>query len=91
MSLELKPIHLKLYTTRSRWMILTKSGTRSATKAICSDFVWNARGAGYLKRHPKHARTVMLQGVAPTNQFMPRDFAQVNERALQGVLAECAR
>ncbi|HEY5837858.1 MAG TPA: alpha/beta fold hydrolase, partial [Pyrinomonadaceae bacterium] len=44
----------------------------------------------YLKRHPQSVRTVTLQGVAPTNQFMPRDFAQVNERALQGVIAECA-
>lgn len=43
----------------------------------------------YLKRHPQHVRTVTLQGVAPTNQFMPGDFAQVNERALQGILAEC--
>lgn len=44
----------------------------------------------YLKRHPQRVRTVTLQGVAPTNQFMPRDFAQVNERALRGILAECA-
>src|SRR5688572_8221137 len=44
----------------------------------------------YLKRHPKSVRTVTLQGVAPTNQFMPRDFAAVNERALQGIIAECA-
>jgi pimeloyl-ACP methyl ester carboxylesterase len=44
----------------------------------------------YLKRHPKHVRTAMLQGVAPTNQFMPADFPVANERALQGVLAECA-
>lgn len=44
----------------------------------------------YLKRHPKHTRTVMLQGVAPTNQYMPLAFAQHNERALQGILAECA-
>lgn len=43
----------------------------------------------YLKRHPDHVRTVMLQGVAPTNQFMPRDFPKANERALQGVLSEC--
>ena len=43
----------------------------------------------YLKQHPKHVRTVTLQGVAPTHQFMPRDFAQSMERALQGVLAEC--
>jgi pimeloyl-ACP methyl ester carboxylesterase len=44
----------------------------------------------YLKRHPDHVRTATLHGVAPTNQFMPRDFAQHTERALQGVLAECA-
>ena len=44
----------------------------------------------YLKRHPQSVRTVTLQAVAPTNQFMPRDFAQVNERALQGIIAECA-
>jgi len=44
----------------------------------------------YLKRHPQSVRTVTLQGVAPTNQFMPRDFAQANERALQGIIAECA-
>jgi len=44
----------------------------------------------YLRQHPDHVRTITLQGVAPTNQFMPFDFAQGNERALQGVLAECA-
>lgn len=43
----------------------------------------------YLRRHPKHVRTVMLHGVAPTNQFMPRNFPQDTERALQGVLSEC--
>lgn len=43
----------------------------------------------YLRQHPKHVRTVMLHGVAPTNQFMPRDFPQATERALQGVLSEC--
>ena len=44
----------------------------------------------YLKRYPKHVRTAMLQGVAPPNQHMPGDFPVVMERALQGVLAECA-
>lgn len=43
----------------------------------------------YLRRHPQHVRTVILHGVAPTNQFMPRDFPQGAERALQGVLSEC--
>jgi len=44
----------------------------------------------YLKRHPDHVRTATLQGVSPTNQYMPFDFPVANERALQGVLAECA-
>ena len=44
----------------------------------------------YLKRYPQRVRTAMLQGVAPTNQYMPVDFPVANERALQGVLAECA-
>ena len=44
----------------------------------------------YLLQHPAHVRTITLQGVAPTNQFMPYDFPQGNERALQGVLEECA-
>ncbi len=43
----------------------------------------------YLKQHPEHVRTVTLQGVAPTNQYMPLAFPQHMERALQGVLSEC--
>ena len=43
----------------------------------------------YLKRHPKHVRTVTLQGVAPTNQYGPMDFALHMDRALQGILGEC--
>lgn len=44
----------------------------------------------YLKRYPQRVRTAILQGVAPTNQHMPADFPVVMERALNGVLAECA-
>jgi len=44
----------------------------------------------YLKRHPKSVRTVTLHGVAPTNQYMPLAFAQSNERALMGIIHECA-
>jgi pimeloyl-ACP methyl ester carboxylesterase len=44
----------------------------------------------YLRQHPEHVRTVVLHGVAPTNQFMPNDFPQANERALLGLVAECA-
>ncbi|MGI8733186.1 MAG: alpha/beta fold hydrolase [Pyrinomonadaceae bacterium] len=44
----------------------------------------------YLKRHSAHVRTATLFGVSPTNQFMPLAFPQHTERALQGVLSECA-
>jgi len=43
----------------------------------------------YLRQHPQHVQTITLQGVAPTNQFMPYDFPQGTERALQGVISEC--
>jgi pimeloyl-ACP methyl ester carboxylesterase len=44
----------------------------------------------YLKLHSARVRAVILHGVSPTNQFMPRDFPQQTERALNGVIAECA-
>ncbi len=43
----------------------------------------------YLRRHPQHVRAAVLHGVSPTNQFMPLNFPQDTERALQGVLSEC--
>ena len=43
----------------------------------------------YMRRHPQHVRAAILHGVAPTNQFMPLNFPQDTERALQGVLSEC--
>jgi pimeloyl-ACP methyl ester carboxylesterase len=44
----------------------------------------------YLKLHGSHVRAIILHGVSPTNQLMPRDFPQHTERALNGVIAECA-
>ena len=44
----------------------------------------------FLKQHPDNVRAIILLGVSPTNQFMPRDFPQHTERALNGVIAECA-
>ncbi|MDQ1613574.1 MAG: hypothetical protein QOG00_3505 [Pyrinomonadaceae bacterium] len=44
----------------------------------------------YLKRHHRHVRAVVLQGISPTGQFMPRDFPQHTERALGGIVDECA-
>jgi pimeloyl-ACP methyl ester carboxylesterase len=44
----------------------------------------------YLKLRPNRVRAIILHGVSPTNQFMPRDFPQHTERALDGVIADCA-
>ncbi len=44
----------------------------------------------YLKRYPHRVRTATLQGVSPTDQFLPADFPAANERALEGILNECA-
>lgn len=44
----------------------------------------------FLKRHAASVRAIILLGVSPTSQFMPRDFPQDTERALNGVVAECA-
>ncbi|HSE30453.1 MAG TPA: alpha/beta hydrolase [Pyrinomonadaceae bacterium] len=44
----------------------------------------------YLKRHPKTVRTITLQGVVPSGDYVPFDFARRSERALQGVIDECA-
>jgi pimeloyl-ACP methyl ester carboxylesterase len=44
----------------------------------------------YLERHPRHVRTVVLQGVVPTDDRMPLHFPRSAQRALTGVLEECA-
>ncbi len=44
----------------------------------------------YMKRYGKNVRSVILHGVSMTSQFMPGYFAQDTQRALNGVLDECA-
>ena len=44
----------------------------------------------YLRQHGDHVRTITLHGVVPTDDFMPFDFARRNERALDGLISECA-
>ncbi len=44
----------------------------------------------YLRRYPKRVRTAWLQGISLRNQYLPRDYPRDAERALQGILAECA-
>src|SRR5687767_8988803 len=90
---ELEPkADLKLYTTHIAMDDLDEvraalgydqiniNGTSYGTRAT----------QDYLKRHGKHVRTVVLQGISLTGQSLPRDFPQDNERALDGVLEECA-
>ncbi len=55
------------------------SGTSYGTRAALE----------YLKRHGKNVRSLILQGVSPTDQLMPRDFPQHTERAFNGILDEC--
>ncbi len=43
----------------------------------------------YIRRHGQNVRAAWLHGVAPPDQFMPRDFPQHTERALNGVIGEC--
>ena len=43
----------------------------------------------YVRRHREHVRAVVLHGVSLTDQFMPRDFPQDTERAIDGVIGEC--
>ena len=90
---QLEPkANLKLYTTT-----IAMDDLEDVRRALGYEKI-NIIGGSYgtraaqvfLKLHPKGVRAVILHGVSPTNQFMPRDFPQHTERALNGVIAECA-
>jgi len=90
---ELEPqANLKLYTTP-----IAMDDLEDVRRALGYGKI-NITGGSYgtraaqvfLKLHPNSVRAVILHGVSPTNQFMPRDFPQHTERALNGVMAECA-
>ncbi len=44
----------------------------------------------YLRQHPDRLRTLILQGVEPTDDRLPLHIPRGAERALAGVLEECA-
>jgi pimeloyl-ACP methyl ester carboxylesterase len=44
----------------------------------------------YLRRHPDHVRTAILSGVAPPDERGPFSMARHAQRALDGLIAECA-
>ncbi len=43
----------------------------------------------YVRRYGANVRTIHLHGISPSYQFMPRDFPQHTQLALDGVLDEC--
>ena len=83
---------LKLYTTTIAMDDLDDVRTALGYKQI--NIIGGSYGTRaaqvYLKLHPAAVRAIVLHGVSPTNQFMPRDFPQHTERALNGVIADCA-
>lgn len=44
----------------------------------------------YLRRHPEVVRTAVMEGVVPMDLRMPSTFARDSQRALDGLVAECA-
>lgn len=44
----------------------------------------------YLRRHPEHVRTVVLDGVAPTNMTLPLYFPRDSQRALDRLMETCS-
>jgi pimeloyl-ACP methyl ester carboxylesterase len=44
----------------------------------------------YLRRHPDRVRTAILDGVVPTYDRAPLFFARSTQKALDGLVAECA-
>jgi pimeloyl-ACP methyl ester carboxylesterase len=44
----------------------------------------------YLRRHSDHVRTAVMQGVVPTFDRAPLFFARSTQKALDGLVAECA-
>ena len=45
----------------------------------------------YMRRHPEHVRTAVIQGIVPPDTRMPLHFARYAQTALDQVIAACAR
>jgi pimeloyl-ACP methyl ester carboxylesterase len=83
---------LALYTTSAAMDDLEEVRAALAYPAV------NLLGASYgtraalvfMRRHPESVRTAALQGVDPPSYPMPLDFARDAQRALDGVVGECA-
>ncbi len=90
-SLE-KDADLRLYTTSIAMDDL--DDVRSALGYERIDLAGGSYGTRaalvYMKRHPAHVRAAILEGVDPTDDPIPLRFPQYAQRALDGVLSECA-
>jgi pimeloyl-ACP methyl ester carboxylesterase len=86
-----KTSDLKLYTTRIAMDDLDEVRAALGYKQInISGGSYGTRATlEYAKRYTAKVRAILLQGVAPQYQAMPRDFPQHTERALNGVIDEC--
>lgn len=86
-----KTSDLKLYTTTIAMGDLDEVRSALGYKKI--NIIAGSYGTRatqeYLRSYGKNVRAVILQGVSLTSQFMPRDFPQDTERALNGVIDEC--
>lgn len=89
-SLE-KKADLRFYTTPIAMDDLDDVRNRLGYKKIdLSGVSYGTRAVmAYVRQHGPHVRAILLQGVSPFDQFMPRDFPWDTERALDGVLDEC--
>ena len=45
----------------------------------------------YLRQHPEHVRTVVLDGVAPTDMSLPLFAARDAQRSLDKLAGDCAQ
>ncbi len=89
---QLEPrANLKLYTTPIAMDDLDEvRGALGYEQINISGGSYGTRATlAYVKKYPQRVRAMVLQGVSPTNQHMPRDFPAHTQRALDGVTDEC--
>jgi pimeloyl-ACP methyl ester carboxylesterase len=86
-----KDADLRLYTTTIAMDDLddVRAGLGYDKISITAGSYGTRAAQEYIRRHGAHVRAAILQGISMTGQFMPRDFPQQTERALQGVIDEC--
>jgi pimeloyl-ACP methyl ester carboxylesterase len=86
-----KDADLRLYTTPAAMDDLDDVRTALGPERI--NLVGGSYGTRaalvYMKRHPEHVRSAVLEGVAPTTDHIPLAIPRDAQRAFDGVLSEC--